>query len=641
VATDSVDSVDTQQHRHRSDGRPARPDEATVTQPSAQDHWLASDPVRTGFLLVLVVSLAVRFNVLRDSYFITDDFMLSSRAAESPFTLDYLVRVHTGHLEPIGFAVMWVLAHLAPWNWGAALTVLIIGQLVVAVMVWRLLVELFGKRPLTLVPFAMYCLTPLTAPATTWLSAAIIWLPLMAAVAGGTRQHARYLRTGRTRHALGAVVWLLVGFASFEKILVLLPYLVVLTVALSPGVRVGVRSLLALLRRTWVVWLGYVVVTLGYLALYLRSSGGDGADRLFAPSPAQLWDFTYLSLFRTFIPGALGGPWSWQPAGYAGALVNSPRVFDWVCWIASAAIVCASLAMRRRMSRHWIALLTYLVGSMAVLAAGRVAFGGSIVALETRYLADAAIPLVVAVGCALMPLRGEKDPWLPITWRLGDVVPAGARFAAGVLVGTLVVGLSLHAVNGYAGFSAANPYRPFVESVRTSLAALPESAEVYDTALPVDIVGPIFEEYNLVSRFVAPMVDDKTRRAMYSRTSYTHPYFLDASGHFQRMAVLGAESPELPAGSCGFNVVNGTVVVPLGSNAFDWQWAVRVGYLADRDTAATIVLGDDEQEVQLHKGLGEVFVTLVGTGDRVTIHGVDESANVCIGDVQVGNPVPK
>ena len=549
--------------------------------------------------------------------------------------------MHTGHFEPIGFAVMWLLAHLAPWNWGAAMTVLILGQGAVAVLVWRLLVELFGRRPLILVPFALYCLTPLTAPATTWLSAAIIWLPLMAAIAGGTRQHVRHVRTGRTRHAVAAVAWLLVGFASFEKVLVLLPYLVALTVAVSPQARSDIQGLVALARRTWLVWAGYAVTTIVYLALYLRSSWDTGAARLFSPSFTQLWDFTYLSVFRTFIPGALGGPWSWQPAGYAGALVDSPRAFDWVCWIAAASIVSVSLALRRHMTRHWVALLVYVAGSLAVLAAGRVAFGGPVVALETRYLADAAIPLVVALGCALMPLRGEQHPWLPVSTKIGTLVSPTARLGAGVAAGTIVVGLSLHAVNAYAGFSAANPYRPFVDNVRTSLAALPESAQVYDTALPVDIVGPIFEDYDQVSRFIAPMVDTKTRRETYGRTSYTHPYFLDASGHFQRMAVNGAESLPTPAGSCGWNVVNGSTVVPLGSSAFAWRWAVRVGYLADRDTTARIVLGDAEQEVQLTKGLGEVFVTLVGAGDRVEVRGVDEGAHVCIGDVQVGNPVPK
>ena len=56
--------------------------------------------MRTGFLVVLVVSLVVRLNVLRDSYFVTDDFMLMSRAVESPFGWDYLDACPRGHWNP-------------------------------------------------------------------------------------------------------------------------------------------------------------------------------------------------------------------------------------------------------------------------------------------------------------------------------------------------------------------------------------------------------------------------------------------------------------------------------------------------------------------------------------------------------------
>jgi hypothetical protein len=619
----------------------ARPGPLPAPTPE-RDHWLVSDPLRTGFLLVLVLTMAVRFNILRDSYFITDDFMLMSRAAESPLGWDYLTRVHTGHFEPVGFGVMWVLAHVAPWNWGAAMTLLLAGQLVVAVLVWRLLVELFGRRPLTLVPFGLYCLTPLTAPATTWLSAAIIWLPLMAAVAGGTLQHVRYVRSGHLRHAVGAVLWLLLGFLSFEKVLILLPYLVVLTFAVQPQARFTARSIARLAQRTWVVWAGYAVAATAYLVVYASSARqSEGSERLVAPSPGQLWDFTYLSIFRTFVPASLGGPWSWQPISYAGALVDSPRVFDWACWIAAAAMVTASLACRRHMSRHWLSLLTYLAGSMAALAAGRVAFGGSIVALETRYLADAAIPLVVAIGTALMPLRGEPEPWMPVVARLRRSLSATA--VAGALAAVLVTvsALSLHAVNAYAARSAENPHRPFVESVRASLKSLPDGAEIYDTALPVDIVGPIFEEYNLVSRFVAPVLSEKERERVYTQREFTRPYYLDPTGRFQQMAVVGAESPTLPEGSCGWNARAGQVAIPLDSRAFPWQWAVRIGYLADKDTTARVVLGQAEQEVHLDEGLGEVFVTLVGGGNSVEIQGLDPAAHVCVGDVQVGNPAPK
>lgn len=54
-----------------------------------------------------------------------------------------------------------------------------------------------------------------------------------------------------------------------------------------------------------------------------------------------------------------------------------------------------------------------------------------------------------------------------------------------------------------------------------------------------------------------------------------------------------------------------------------------------------IRLGDSEQEVHLRKGLGEVFVNLVGSGNEVVVDGMDPDVSVCIGDVQVGNPAPK
>jgi hypothetical protein len=214
------------------------------------------------------------------------------------------------------------------------------------------------------------------------------------------------------------------------------------------------------------------------------------------------------------------------------------------------------------------------------------------------------------------------------------------NIAGSVALGVILV-LSLHAMNAYAAISSANPYRAFVENVRASFAGLPPGAEIYDTALPVDIVGPIFGEYNLVSRFIEPLQTPDERASLAARTQFSNPYYLDSNGQFQRMRVEGSASPTPVAGACGWNAEDGRVDVPLGSPAFPWGWAVRVGYLADRDTSATIRLGDAEQKVQLHEGLGEVFVNLVGGGNSVVLDGIDQSANVCVGDVQVGNPATK
>ena len=70
--------------RVEPDTAPETLDDRGTKEGSTRDHWLVSDPVRTGFLLILAFTMAMRFNILRDSYFITDDFMLMSRAVESP-----------------------------------------------------------------------------------------------------------------------------------------------------------------------------------------------------------------------------------------------------------------------------------------------------------------------------------------------------------------------------------------------------------------------------------------------------------------------------------------------------------------------------------------------------------------------------
>jgi hypothetical protein len=68
---------------------------------------------------------------------------------------------------------------------------------------------------------------------------------------------------------------------------------------------------------------------------------------------------------------------------------------------------------------------------------------------------------------------------------------------------------------------------------------------------------------------------------------------------------------------------------------------VRVGYLAASDTQATVVLGRDRQRVQLHKGLGQIFLPMTGGGTQVRVEEMNPDANVCVGDVQVGSPAPK
>ena len=157
--------------------------------------WLLRDPLRTVAIVLTVIALGVRLSVVKDSFFITDDFMLSARAVENSFGWDYLTpgahrplradRLrHDVAARPPRPAQLDRGRHRAHRRAGGARRARVVA-----------LVELFGRRWLVLLPYGIFCLTPLTLPAFTWLSAAIIWLPLMIAIAGALRSHTRYVGT--------------------------------------------------------------------------------------------------------------------------------------------------------------------------------------------------------------------------------------------------------------------------------------------------------------------------------------------------------------------------------------------------------------------------------------------------------------
>jgi hypothetical protein len=630
-----------------TESRTERPNEARSlvltdeSTPIQDAHWLLRDPVRSVFVVTLVISLVVRFAVLKDGYFLTDDYMLTTRAVENALGWDYLTRVHTGHFEPVGFAVMWLLAHFATLDWSVTVAVLLLAQGLLAWIVWRMLVELFGRRLLTLVPFGLFAFSTLTLPAFSWLSAAIIWIPLMASLAGVLLHHTRYLRTLRARDAIAAGAWLLFGMASFEKVLVVLPFLVSFSFVVVPQLRPKPRILWSFLRQTWLIWAGYTVATVAYLWVYLsHAAQSDVASGFRSPGVGTLSDFVYRTIMQTFVPGAMGGPWEWTPVSEATAIVSSPRAFDWVMWLVAAAILGLTLALRRRAARMWAALAVYLGFSILALGVSRVPLIGAVAGLETRYVADAVIPLATAVGFFLMPLRNEPDAWYPTTLGIPRPQFRHVMIAGVSALMVIVLGLSLHSMSAYATVHAANPNRNFVETAQRSLAGLPRDAQVYDTGLPRNVIGPLFLEYNLVSRFLAPFATAERREQLYSLKEYTNPYLLDAEGRLVKMKVEGIASPKPLAGFCGWASSGGEVSVPLSAPVFAWTWAVRIGYLADNPTTASVHLGEGSHAVTLNEGLGEVYFTITGGGNEIRISGLDPAAKVCVGDVVVGNPVP-
>lgn len=621
----------------RAPGLQARDDGTDVvdSEPTRDDRKPNRSRLGLAAFTVAVLSLAVRASVLRDAYFITDDYMLSSRAIENDLTFDYLTRVHTGHFEPIGFGVMWVLAHFAPYSWVWASVFMLGCQVILLILLWQLLVELFGHRLLILVPFTLFAFSPLTIAAFTWLAAGIIWFPLMISMAGMLRFHTRFVRDGGQRNVLIALMWFCVGLAAFEKILIFLPFLLVFTFALEFSFGRNPWRIRSLLKRQWSLWLGYGVLTVLYLMLYVRGSRSAGATTgLEMPTAADLGDFVWQTLGRTFVPGIVGGPWAWAPQSYGLAVVDSPRFFDWIAWAVCVAFVVASITIRRHATVYWASIAVYLAASMAIIAVGRVPYLGSVFALETRYLADAVLPMVVILGICLMPLKGEEQILTRDGRRWSDALRSVGTPIA--LASTAVVSvLSLHAISSYSAFSSNNPTRAFVANARAGLEELPGDAQIVDTWLPENVNSPFFGDYNRASRFLAPLVAAEQRDDLYTRDSYSRPYVLANDGSLIPMIIEPLAFADPPSGVCRPQRA-GKVTVPLTNSLHSWDWVLRIGYLSEADFDATVTFGSRSTTVPIAQGVGGIYVSLQGDGKSISLSGIPPLTNFCVGDIQVG-----
>ena len=188
---------------------------------SALPERLSRHLVLYGVVLV-VLQLAFRGWALAGSWFYFDDIAFMSRAMNEPLDASYLLESYGGHLMPGGFLTAWLLTKVAVYSWAPWAAVLLVLQALAGFGMLRLLVSLFGRRPLVLALLAGYLAYVFTLSAGIWFAAGINQLPMQVALVFGLHAHVEYLRHRRIRSLVWAIAWTLAGLVFYEKTLLLL-----------------------------------------------------------------------------------------------------------------------------------------------------------------------------------------------------------------------------------------------------------------------------------------------------------------------------------------------------------------------------------------------------------------------------------
>lgn len=631
------DSAATAEHQERAGGTPA-PDARSEPVPArlaALARRGARDPLVLAGLALFAASVLLKVYVLRQSYFVEDDFLFVGRAFAGGLTPEYLFELHKGHLMPGSHFLVYVQTAFAPYHWGTTAGTMLVLQAAAGAAVFRLLWVLFGPRWGLLPPLAAYLFAPLTIPVLAWWSAALNAVPFQLAIALALLWTVHYLRTGTARYgwlAAGAVVF---GMAFSVKAMFLPPLLFAVaacfvTQGRLPGAVGGT------LRRHRAFWGGMAALSLGHLWLYLaRQRADDSSEGAGLPEADPTLSMVRGLLGEVFPTGTVGGPVTWGPVTPAGGLVTPEPAVLIGAWAVLALLVAASLLLRRRSWRAWAVLLGYLLVVdivPSVIARGRYQ---EIVGSDPRYVADAALVFAVCLALAFLPTREERAAGEVLRRRPGRTLRDTAAVATAVYV--LVAGYSTYT---YTYTLSGDRVHWYLDTVRGSLEHVPDEAGLYPRPVPEDVVLPWNGPRRLSSHVLSPLADEDVAARM------SRPRQAPLAMVFNDAGFLVHARPD--GDSSLFGPHEGEECIPTWGGNMSWTLeaaggptrVVTIGYRSEEAAEVEVVLGDDWVVADLPPAPegGNWYVPVASPGSRLLL--VADEDEMCVTWVSYGGMEP-
>lgn len=555
--------------------------------------------------------------LLAGSFFNQDDFYLTGRAYRAELGLEFLTRDTAGHVNPMQQLAYWVVAHHAPYDWGAVAAFVLAMQTATTVVMWLVLSRLLPGRWARVVLLAAFAWAPITLVTTLWWSAAMgLWPHLFCSLLAVL--FLLRLRAGDgPAWVNGAVVVgaSVLGLLWHERAVLIAPVVLATAVVLTDVP--GWRRVIVVLRRHRVLWAVHALLLAGYLGLHAALTDVEGGSVSVRESLGIAGAF----LGENALPGLVGGPWVASPEG--GAVV--PPV--WATVLALAVLVLLLLLGLRigGPGRRWaVAFLgAYLAADLTLLLAGRGGFG-RLIGLDPRYSADV---IHVGVLCAALTVRGGR-PRLGLRPHLWD------RWRGVLLVGATTGYLTASLL----GSAALVPEfqnkvdREYFTAVRESLARDPRQTLVDDLA-PAELVLPLVGEDSLLSRILAPLPET--------------PVFDQPSAHLRTVGDRGRLSATRIAGgvpalagrdsTCGYRVTPDPVLVrfPAGLSG---ALLLRLGYFTEDEQTVDLTIGTWGTVFQARPGPNEMWVPVPDLGhefDRVRLR-LRGPGTLCVPEVLAG-----
>ena len=610
---------------------------SALTPPDARTRRLPGKALGA-CVAVAVAAWIVRCVVTAAGWFYWDDLSLyaTAKAESNPFVL--LLRVHDGHVMPGAWLIEWLLAHVAPLNWPAAVAVVALLHAVALAAVGRALWILASLRGAPVnavavaVPLALYGFAPLVLPAGTWVAASLNSLPLHATLALGVAHLVRAVH-GTSAHpgrdALVAAVAVVIGGCFTERALFIVPAGVLVLLAMLLAGRGAERP------GAWVRALVPPIIAtgIGAIVYFVATSGQDltPPNEPSLPGVGEALKSTYIDVV---LPALAGGPWQWD-RWHPGPPFADPSILAIVSGVVVAVGVLAWTYLRRGAGAWlWMPVAVYPIAPALALAFARSGpETAAVVANTMRHVSELSV-LIALCATLVVTFPGKRgaagaDAKRAPAWRIGAAVAA-----------VLLIASSAVTHVSYARSWSDQPSRDYFAGLRETAAERGEGNPLPDQAVALNVLLPVVAPNHMLSRLVdgVPGYPEVGHWA-------TDPVLLGDDGRPRETEMLElrhiAQGPEE---GCGTRISAGAepVQIPLDGPLIEREWVVQLNYFASADGTVDLSLGSGEAEtVPVTAGLGQVTVLITGDGEALGVAPSAEVGDMCVASGPIGGLLPK
>jgi hypothetical protein len=552
-----------------------------LVPPGLRSWWKTVSPRLTGpdraAVLVALGQVPLLLMVLVPGSLYLDDLRGQSYAAGRAWW-PFVIESNGTHFAPLPLTIDWLTVQVAPLADWPAVTVTVLIRVALLLAVWRLLRELFGPRAALLIPLTVVAVTPALLPTTAWYRQAMTALLMVVFFCVASQQHLRFVRTGQGRYLLGVALSVTAALLTFEKAVLIVGWLVLLTAAAAPATS-SLRERLHGVLRAWVSIAVAGCLTAAHLLIYLTGPFDRGAA-----GQVRVGDVVQMigrQLGEGLVPGLLGGPWRWRETSPYYSVPAAPVALV-VGGLAVAALALVWFLRRNSRRAAWalVAFLGYYLPAAAIVAVGRLGRFGDVVALDYRLWPDVTVVAVFCACLALLPVRNEQSAH-PKTQPSRATAGVGLAMVAAVLIGSVV---------STAAFVERWRANPTGDYLRTLQAQLRESGSRPVRLAPVGLPSAVLPFWIDPDYSLEDLLAPTEGRAIFHNID--GPVLVpDDAGRLAPLQLSQHAAAEPgPDGFCGYAVRPGqSRDIPLpGESPYYADEMVHLGVLASRATTLTV-----------------------------------------------------